>query len=208
MRNLLFTLVILVTGLSTSIASAEQFIAGQNYINLRNPVATQQTDKLEVIEFFWYGCGYCAQLEPAIASWENKLPEDTNFVRVPALFGGIWDVHAQMFFTLQAMDKLPVVHDAIFNALHKQNLKLANLNEIVKFLSSQGIDEQEFRKHWGSFSVKTNMQKAKRLAIAYQISSVPSLVVNGKYSFDIGSAGGLVETTELANFLLDKERAQ
>lgn len=206
MRNLLLAILLSVGTFAACVASAQQFSSGEHYINLRNQVSTQSPDKVEVVEFFWYGCGYCAQLEPAINSWEKRLAADVNFVRVPAMFGGVWDLHAQMFYSLEAMGQPAGVHAAIFNALHKENLKLANLNEITSFLARHGVDKEQFTKAWNSFSVKTNMQKAKRLAIAYQVASVPTMAVNGKYRFDIGSAGGLVETTELADYLIEQER--
>lgn len=207
MRNLFLAAMLAITGAFSGLALAnEQFIDGKNFVSLRNQVATQSADKIEVIEFFWYGCGWCEQLEPAVKSWEKRLADDVNFIRVPAMFGGVWDLHAQMFYALEAVNARADLHDAIFVALHKQNKRLSNLKEITAFVSEHGVDADEFTKAWNSFSVKTNLQKAKRLAISYQIASVPTMAVNGKYSFDISSSGGLVETTQVADFLIQQER--
>ena len=207
MRNMFFAAMLGFTSVfSSAVIAAEQFVEGKNFISLRNPVTTQAADKIEVIEFFWYGCGWCEQLEPAIKSWEQRLDDDVTFIRVPAMFGGVWDLHAQMFYALEAINARAELHDSIFAALHKHNKRLANLKEITAFVSANGVDADEFTKAWNSFTVKTNLQKAKRLAISYQIASVPAMTVNGKYSFDIGSAGGLVETTAVADFLINQER--
>lgn len=207
MRNLLIALMIAIGSVFTTTAvSADSFTDGKNYISLRNQVATQSPEQIEVIEFFWYGCEFCHRLEPAINSWEQRLPQDVNFIRVPAMFGGQWDLHAQMFYSLEAINARAELHDAIFTALHRDNRRLASQRDITSFVSEHGVDADEFTKAWNSFSVKSNMQKAKRLAISYQVSSVPTMAVNGKYRFDISSAGGLVETTELADFLIEQER--
>ena len=122
------------------------------------------------------------------------------------MFGGIWNLHGQLFYTLQTMQADPKVHDSIFNALHNSGRKLATTTEIANFVAEQGVDKELFLKTWDSFSVKSKMEKAKQQAIAYQITGVPAMVINGKYRFDIGMAGGLQETVDVADALIEKER--
>lgn len=128
------------------------------------PVA--QPGKIEVVELFWYGCPHCYQFEPSINAWAGKLPEDVSFRRVPALFGGLWNIHGQLFLTLEAMGVEPKVHTAIFDAIHKDGKKLATPEEMAEFLAGHGIDKDAFLKAYGSFNVKSQMEKAKKLAIA------------------------------------------
>ncbi len=110
--------------------------------------------------------------------------------------------------TLETMEVEPKVHSAVFDAIHKQGKKLASPEEMADFLATQGVDQDTFLKTYNSFGVKGQVAKAKKLAMAYQITGVPVLVVNGKYRFDIGSSGGMAQTLKVADHLIDLERAQ
>lgn len=205
MRKLIFSCVATL-GILLAGPVAAQPVEGQNYISLRNPVNTQVPEKVEVVALFWYGCQFCYQLEPSLDSWQKELPEDVNFIRLPAMFGGVWDLHAQMFYTLEALGATEQLHAEIFSALQNRTHRLANAKEISNFVAERGVDQDSFDKAWGSFAVKSQLQKAKRLAVSYQVTGVPTLVVNGKYRFDIGSAGGIPETIQVADFLIEQER--
>ncbi len=206
MRNLVMSVVLVGASLLGSTVFAQELVEGRNYVTLSSPVPTLQSDKIEVVELFWYGCPHCYQLESTINPWSAALPEDVNFVRVPAMFGGIWNVHGQLFYTLETMRAGEKVHTSIFDALHNSGHKLSSVDEIVNFVVEQGVDKELFMKTWNSFSVKSQMEKAKKQALAYQITGVPAVVVNGKYRFDIGMAGSLQQTVEVADALIQKER--
>ncbi|MDX5371055.1 MAG: thiol:disulfide interchange protein DsbA/DsbL [Pseudomonadaceae bacterium] len=207
MRNLILSAVFASLGLFAAAAQAEGIEAGRQYAELSTPVPVSQPGKIEVVELFWYGCPHCYQFEPTLNPWVEQLPEDVNFVRIPALFGGIWDVHGQLFITLESMGVEQRVHDAVFNAIHNEKRKLADADEMAEFLATQGVDKDKFLSTFNSFAVKGQMAKAKKLAMAYQIKGVPVLIVGGKYRFDIRSSGGPQQTLEVADFLIDKERA-
>ncbi|MNZ56991.1 Thiol:disulfide interchange protein DsbA precursor [compost metagenome] len=207
MRNLILSAVLAGLSLFGATAQAEDIQAGKQYVELGSPVPVAQPGKIEVVELFWYGCPHCYQLEPTIQPWAEKLPEDVNFVRIPALFGGLWNVHGQMFLTLEAMGVEPKVHDAVFAAIHREGKKLATAEEMAEFLAGQGVDKDKFLSTFNSFAVKGQMEKAKKLAMAYQITGVPVLVVNGKYRFDLGTAGGPGGAIQVADHLIAKERA-
>lgn len=207
MRNLILSAVLASASLFGMTAQAEDIQAGKQYVELSSPVPVSKPGKIEVVELFWYGCPHCYQFEPTLNAWADKLPEDVNFVRIPAMFGGVWNVHGQLFITLESMGVEHNVHKAVFEAIHKEGKKLSTPDEMAEFLAGQGIDKAAFIKAYNSFGVKSQMEKAKKLAMAYQISGVPTLIVNGKYRFDISSSGGLEQTTQVADFLVDKERA-
>ena len=211
MRNLIFSAALATASLFTALVAAAlqaaDIQAGKQYVELNSPVPVAQPGKIEVVELFWYGCPHCFQFEPTLNPWIAKLPEDVNFVRIPALFGGLWNVHGQLFIALESMKVEQKVHDAIFHAIHKEGKKLSTPDEMAEFLATQGIDKDAFLKAYNSFAVKGQMEKAKKLAMAYQITGVPVMVVNGKYRFDIGSAGGPEQALEVADFLIAKERA-
>lgn len=208
MRNLIFSAVVASAALfGMSATAAEPVEAGKQYVELSSPVPTSTPGKIEVVELFWYGCGHCYQFESTINPWVAKLPADVTFVRIPAMFGGLWNVHGQMFITLEAMNVESKVHTAIFDAIHKENKKLTTPDEMGDFLATQGVDKAAFLSTFESFAVKGQMEKAKKLAMAYQITGVPVMIVNGKYRFDLGTAGGPDGALNVADFLIAKERA-
>lgn len=206
MRNLILSAALVSLSLFGLSVQAESIEAGRQYTELSSPVPVSQPGKIEVVELFWYGCPHCYQFEPTLNPWVEKLPGDVNFVRVPAMFGGLWDVHGQLFITLESMGVEKKVHDAVFEAIHKEKRKLATPEEMAEFLAAHGVDKSKFLNTFNSFAVKGQMAKAKKLAMSYQITGVPVLIVNGKYRFDISSSGGETQALDVANFLIQKER--
>ncbi|UVE17908.1 thiol:disulfide interchange protein DsbA/DsbL [Pseudomonas sp. LS44] len=208
MRNLILSAALVTASLLCLPAqAAEPIEAGKQYVELSSPVPVAKPGKIEVVELFWYGCPHCYQFEPTLNPWVEKLPADVNFVRIPAMFGGVWNVHGQLFIALESMKVEHKVHNAVFEAIHKDGKKLATPEEMAEFLATQGVDKDAFLKAYNSFGVKSLSEKAKKLGMAYQISGVPSMVINGKYRFDIGSAGGPQQALEVADQLIAKERA-
>ncbi|MBB1518653.1 thiol:disulfide interchange protein DsbA/DsbL [Aquipseudomonas guryensis] len=207
MRNLIVSAALASLSLFSFGVQAEPITAGQHYVQLQKAVPVSQPGKIEVVELFWYGCPHCYQLEPALNAWAEKLPADVNFIRVPALFGRTWDIHGQLFITLDLMKVEQRVHKAVFDAIHKQGKELKDPEEMADFLAEQGVDRDSFLNTYNSFAVKGQMAKAKQLAKAYQITGVPVLIVNGKYRFDVRSAGGEEQLLQVADYLIDKERA-
>ncbi|AYN92638.1 MULTISPECIES: thiol:disulfide interchange protein DsbA/DsbL [Pseudomonas] len=207
MRNLILTAVLAFSGLFGTFANAQEIEAGKQYTEMSNPVPVATPGKIEVVELFWYGCPHCYAFEPTLNAWAKKLPDDVSFRRVPAMFGGVWNVHGQLFVTLEAMGVEQKVHEAIFATIHNGQQKLATPEEMADFLANQGVDREKFLSTYNSFAVKGQVEKDKKLAMAYQISGVPTMVVNGKYRFDLGSAGGPDQALQVADFLIQKERA-
>ena len=209
MRNLILSAALVSASLfGMSVQAADVPLeAGKTYVELSNPVAVAVPGKVEVVELFWYGCPHCYSFEPVINPWAEKLPSDVNFVRIPAMFGGPWDAHGQMFLTLEAMGVENKVHSAVFNAIQKERKRLTDKNEMADFLATQGVDKAKFLATFNSFAVKGQVQKAKELAKKYEISGVPTMVVNGKYRFDLGTAGGPEQALSVADQLIAKERA-
>lgn len=207
MRKLVLSAVLATASLFGMAAHAAEFQAGKEYVELKNPVPVAEPEKIEVVELFWYGCPHCYQFEPIINPWVKQLPDDVDFKRVPAMFGGAWNVHGQMFLALESMNVEQDVHDAVFNAYHRDGNKLETAEKMAELVEGHGVDKAAFLKAYNSFGVKSRAEQAKKLGMAYQITGVPVMVVNGKYRFDIGSAGGPERALEVADFLIEKERA-
>ena len=209
MRNLILSAALVSASLFGMSAQAADvpLIAGKAYVELSNPVPVAEPGKIEVVELFWYGCPHCYSFEPVINPWAEKLPADVHFVRIPAMFGGPWDAHGQMFLTLEAMGVENKVHSAVFNAIQKDRKPLTKPDEMADFLATQGVDKDKFLATFNSFAIKGQISKAKELAKKYEVSGVPTMIVDGKYRFDLGTAGGPEEALNVADQLIAKERA-
>ena len=209
MRNLILSAALVSASLFgvTAQAADVPLEAGKTYYELSNPVSVAVPGKIEVVELFWYGCPHCYAFEPVVNPWAEKLPSDVNFVRLPAMFGGPWDAHGQMFLTLEAMGVEHKVHAAVFNAIQKEGKRLTDKDEMADFLATQGVDKAKFLQTFDSFAIKGKIAKAKDLAKKYEISGVPTMIVDGKYRFDLGTAGGPEQALNVADQLIAKERA-
>jgi thiol:disulfide interchange protein DsbA len=193
----------------SSFAQIERFVAGTHYTELAAPVNTNDASKVEVLEVFWYGCSHCFRFEPLIANWEATMPADVDFGRFPAMWNGLMEVHAQVFYTAEAMDALDVVHEHVFNAINIEGNRLQNEGQIGALFAKYGINEDEFAKSFNSFSVRTKVNQAKQRMQAYEIRSTPNMIVNGKYLVATGqSVLTQADMLDVVDFLVEKERQQ
>jgi len=209
MRNLILSAALVVASAFGMTAHADDvpLEAGKTYTELSPAVGVSEPGKIEVVEMFWYGCPHCYAFEPVLNPWIAKLPADVNFIRIPAMFGGIWDIHGQMYVTLDMMGVEKKVHSAVFDAIHKEHKMFKTPEEMADFVATQGVDRAKFLETYNSFAVAGIVKKDKDLAVKYGIQGVPTLIVNGKYRFDVGSAGGEEQALNVADQLIAKERA-
>ena len=203
------TFVLLMPLAFSSFAQIERFVAGTHYTELAAPVNTNDSSKVEVLEVFWYGCSHCFRFEPLIADWEATMPADVDFGRFPAMWNGLMEVHAQVYYTAEAMDALDVVHEHVFNAINIEGNRLQNEGQIGALFAKYGINEDEFAKSFNSFAVRTKVNQAKQRMQAYEIRSTPNMIVNGKYLVATGqSVLTQADMLEVVDFLVEKERQQ
>jgi len=201
------TFVLLMPLAFSSFAQIEKFIAGTHYTELSAPANTNDSSKVEVLEVFWYGCSHCFRFEPLIANWEAAVPADVDFGRFPAIWNGLMEVHAQVYYTAEAMDALDVVHEHVFTAINIEGNRLQNEGQIGALFAKYGINEDDFAKSFNSFSVRTKVNQAKQRMEAYEIRSTPNMIVNGKYLVATGqSVLTQADMLEVVDFLVEKER--
>ncbi|MDO4904066.1 MAG: thiol:disulfide interchange protein DsbA/DsbL [Lautropia sp.] len=161
--------------------------------------------KIEVVEFFWYGCPHCYSFEPVIEAWSKTLPEDVVLRRVHVPFFGL--PHQQLFYALQAIGREDgKTRDALFRAIQKDGKKLQKVDDMVAVLEPAGVDAKAFKDAYNSFGVKTQMQRANKLASAYGIDGVPTLGVNGKYLTGPSMSGSNQAAIQVLNQLIARER--
>lgn len=168
---------------------------------------TEGGGKVEVIEFFSYACGHCYNLEPFLESWAKKLPADVVFKRVPGVGSASWTQLGLLYYSFEAMGRLDTLHAKAFDAMHKDNVNLAQPNVRYEWLAKQGVDPAQFQAVEKSFSVQSKLQRARQLMGSYKVDGVPMLVVNGKYVTSNGLAGGASRVIPVLENLIAKARA-
>ena len=179
-------------GGGTSRPATSSFKEGANYSKV---VPAQPTTvgpgEVEVVEVFWYGCGHCFALDPAIESWRKQgKPGYVQFVRIPAMWNDTTRMHARLFYTAEALGKLDELHSDIFREINVKGNGLNTVANITAFFRERGVSPDDFQKAFSSFAVENKLQRADFLNRRYRIESVPTVIVNGKYRTDVGMAGG------------------
>lgn len=186
----------------------EEYQEGVHYQVIKQPVQTQDPNKIEVTEVFWYGCGHCFAFEPMVQQWEKTLPEDVLFVQSPAIWNAPMEVHARAFYVSKALGIHDEIHQPLFNALNIDRKKLANEKVLGEFFADFGIDAETFKKTYNSFGVVSQVNQANSRARGYGIQGTPEIIVDGKYRVASGLAGGQEGMLKVAKFLVDKIRAE
>ncbi len=175
------------------------------YETLSPAQPTQHPDKVEVIEFFWYGCPHCYRFEPALTAWLKNKPDNVEFIRQPAIFSSLWGKHAKAYFTAEALGVVEKVHADFFDAIQNKKQKLTSEDELAKFFVAHGVNEADFRTAYHSFLVDTKMRQARSMAPRYGITGVPALVINGKYKTNGPLAKSQANMIKVMNELIEKE---
>jgi thiol:disulfide interchange protein DsbA len=188
---------------------------GQHYARLMPAQPTVGgADKIEVAEFFWYGCPHCYDFEPYINGWNENKPGNVRFVRMPAMWNGILVLHAKLFFTQEILARNGVIkdaaafHEAVFQEYHRRGNRLANEAAIQKLFERYNVSADEFESTWNSFEVSQKMRVAEDLARRYSVANVPTVVVNGKYRTGGGEAGSYPNLLEVIDELIARESAR
>jgi len=189
-----------------------QFTEGQNYARLvpAQPI-TGSADKIEVAEFFWYGCPHCFDMEPYINEWAATKDPGVRFVRIPATWNDLVRLHAQLYYTEETLARNGVIKDpeafreAVFIEYHQRGNRMTSVDSIRRIFERFGVTAEQFDSTWNSFEVNQKMRVAADLARRYSISSVPAIVVNGKYRSSAAEAGGYGKLMELIDELTIRE---
>ena len=181
---------------------AANFVAGKDYTMVANPGKVQVPGKIEVREFFWYGCPHCYRLEPHMQTWLKKMPKEVNFVRTPAAMNPLWEQGARGYFVSEALGVRKKTHLPLFHAIHAGGQQIFDQNSQAKFFVKYGVPEAKFNSMFNSFAITSKVAQAKQLAQQYQLSGVPAVVVNGKYVVQ----GEDAKVTQVISYLVEKER--
>lgn len=178
---------------------------GKDYKVLSTAQPTRAGSKIEVLEFFFYGCSHCFKMHPTLTAWEKKIPKDVELVYVPTIFNNAWEPMARTYYTLELLGQQKRLHDDLFNAWNVDNIDLRDEARITEFVGQRGVDRKKFSDAYNSFAMQSKVTRSKQLAQIYGIRGTPSLTVDGKYLI---SGLGPEESIKVLNYLIDKARKE
>jgi len=188
-------------------ANPKNFREGQQYTVLTSGQGVLGSgDKIEVVEFFSYGCPACFNAEPSMHAYSELVKDDVEFIRVPVSFNPQYETLARGYYAANALGVSEDAHIALFDALHVKRQNLYSTTALANFYAHYGVDKSAFKKTVKSFSVNSLIQRDKKFAQSYQVSGVPTVVVNGKYNTGGRKAGNMVAWVQILDFLTEKER--
>ena len=204
-RNFVRSIFALSAALTVAMPALAQ-TAGKDYTQITPAQPTDDAAKIEVLEFFSYGCPHCSDFHPLISAWAAKQPGDVVFKRVPVSFGrAAWANAAKLYYTLEATGDLAKLDGDVFKAIHNDRTNLFDEKAILEWVTKKGVDPKKFSETFNSFGVMSKVKRGDQLAQSYKISGVPAVAVDGKYLVGGQSFGEVLGT---ADKLIAKARSE
>ena len=207
LKHLLLSLAIFVASPLFAAEEAKTFEEGKQYQLITPAIRTANPDKIEVVEFFWYGCGHCYNFEPVIGQWKKSLGDDVDFKGSPAVWAPQMELHSKMYYTAEVLGVSDKMHLVLFQAMNVDKKRLQSESEIAEVFVANGVSEEDFTKAFNSFGVNSMVRQATSRAKAAKITGTPEMMVNGKYRISSRMGTSLSGMLEVAKFLIEKERA-
>lgn len=208
--SMLRTLLTLLTTLALSLMPTAQAAEwGKDYVDITpaQPVEAPR-GKVEVIEFFWYRCPHCADLEPELEAWIKRQPPHVVVRRQPAVLNDSWLPLTRAYYALEAVGQLERLHAEVFKAIHRERIDLNDPNTFFDWAAARGVDRRKLAEAYNSFSVNAKAARAKQLSARYKITGVPAFVVNGKFQTSAYLTGGHKELFRVLDALIEQERGK
>lgn len=183
--------------------------AANGYELLATPMNTSDPEKVEVLEFFWFGCPHCFAFEPSINEYHENKPEHVAFVREAPALNPQWEQHSRIFYAARSLDITDQIVAKVFDQIHLSKKRLRKPKDIGKFIESLdvGVDSGKFQKTMKSFAVDAGLRRSLQLAQQSGITGVPAIIVNGKYRTSVSMAGGHEAVIQVIERLVELEKA-
>ena len=208
MKKFLTVLLFTLSSVTMSAAFADAPKLGTEFDAVAQPIPTENSAKIEIMEIFWYGCPHCYHMEEPLNAWVKKLPKDVYFKRVPGLPNASWAPMAKAFYAMDALGVGEKLHTALFEAIHKS--KTLNPTDeaatIVWVTQQSGLDKLKVEQAFKSFSTNTNLNRAAQIFRASGATGVPTLVIDGKYITSATQAGGNEQALKVADYIIGNVR--
>ena len=204
--HILAIALIAATAAMTGNAIAQIPAKGTNYVELSPPQPTESSGKIEVIEFFWYGCPHCYALEPLVEPWAKKLQKDVVFKQVPAVFNDQWGVAARVYYALDAIGEETRVRSALFDAIHKEGLRITSESAVEEWLGKKGVSVEKYKAAYKSFGVESRVRRASQMTQAYRLDGVPTFAVQGRFVASASLNGDRQQLLSVTDYLIGEAR--
>lgn len=195
------------TGLAAQPARGGATPEAEGYELVNPPQPTSDPSKVEVMEFFWYGCPHCYHFEPDLNAWLKTKPSNVVFIRQPAIFNARWAAHARAYFTAEALGVVDKMHADFYDAIQNKKQALESEEDLAKFFVAHGVNEDEFHRAYKSFAVDTKMRQAEGMAARYGVTGTPTLIIDGKYRVGGEQAKTFPNMIAVTRKLIEKETA-
>ena len=189
-----------------ALAQPRRIAAGVDYSELRPALPTEASGKVEVLEFFWYGCPHCYTLEPLLEKWIAQLPADVVFRRVPAVLNDNWTREAAVFYTFEALGVLEKLHRPFFDAIHRERINTRNPATMAEWLRKRDVDVTRYEEAYKSFGVQSKVRRALQVSSAYRIDGTPAIAVQGRYTISAEQARTQAGMLGTADYLIGVAR--
>ena len=187
-------------------AADDKYKAGVHYEILPQSVRTADPEKIEVNEIFAYTCSHCYSFESELHPWIDKLPEDVDFQRTPAIWQPQMESYARAYYAAAVLKVLDQVHTPLFEAIHLEKKSIKNEQDFAGIFVAKGVDKEKFSAAYNSFGMTSMVNQAKARIRSYRVQGTPEIIVNGKYRISTRKAGGFSGVLSVADFLIQKER--
>lgn len=181
---------------------------GIDYTELRPPQPTESPGKIEVMEFFWYGCPHCAAFEPDLTAWRKRLAADVAYRRTPVAFSDAQTPHSRIFYALEALGKTEALHARVFAEIVGNRKPMLKPEDIADFMGANGIDRKQWLDTFNSFTVATRAARAAQVWRAYKVDGTPTMGVDGRFTTSPSQVGGRAECIRVMDFLIDRVRGE
>jgi thiol:disulfide interchange protein DsbA len=178
--NKLIKGLLIAVSLFISGAAFAEIEPGRDYA-LLNPSQPTGTKKIEVLEFFFYGCSHCYRLHPLLTAWEKNMPKDVELTFVPTIFRENWEPMARTYYALESLGQQQKLRDPLYRAWNEDKIDINDEAKVSDFVAKYGVDPAKFSAAYNSFSMQSKVTRAKQMIRSYGISGTPTLVVDGKY---------------------------
>jgi len=158
-----------------------EVMAGRDYQVMKPAQPTSSGSKVEVLEFFFYGCSHCFHLHGPLSGWEKAKPKDVDLQYVPVIFRDSWEPMARTFYALEALGELGRLHNDLFEAWNVFGTDLSDQEKIAAFVAKRGVDRARFDAAYNSFTLAGKVARSNQLVRSYGIRGTPTIAVDGKY---------------------------
>jgi thiol:disulfide interchange protein DsbA len=193
---------------SVALSAAGQLQPGKEYQRIDPPHAAAADGRIEVIEFFYYGCPVCYETEPALSRWLAAAPDHVAIRRVPALSSEAWEPYARLYYTLETLGQVERLHWPVYDNIHFEEVKLNDEKTMVDWAVRNGIERDKFVHTYASQAVADKVAQARELLKAYGVRAVPTFVVDGKFLTSARLAGGTAQVVQVLDQLVKLAREE